>query len=210
VLYLTGDTLAAGTGTGSASFRSYPQAEKIATPAHLLCPENLASDALGGAGLRFLTKPVATRTIVAGNPFAYLRLESDLPGGQVGVHLFDIAPDFACGAGFATGARAIATGAADLRFYNGNLIGVDFPVNRPVNIRIDITNLAEVLEPGHRLGLAVSYGDYLEHVSQPFFPRITMRFDAGAQSSQLVVPLIKGGFGGAAPTLAYPPRPFLP
>jgi putative CocE/NonD family hydrolase len=204
-------SLSGAPGGGSASFRSYPQAEKIAQPALLFCPANLLSDELGPGGVPYQSDPVQEPTLVAGNPFAYLRIESDLPGGQLSVHLFDLGPNVKCNDdGTVSDVRAIATGAADLRFYHGNYVATDFPVGVPTNVRVDITNLAEVLEPGHRLGAAVSYGDVLERASQPFYPNITLSAEGGLEASQLVVPVVEGNLGGGGTRIAYPPRPFLP
>jgi putative CocE/NonD family hydrolase len=204
-------SLSGAPGGGSASFRSYPQAEKIAQPALLLCRANLVSDEAGPGGVAYLSDPVQQQTLIAGNPFAYLRVESDLPGGQLSVHLFDVGPDFRCNDdGTVSDARAIATGAADLRFCHGNYVASDFPVNTPTNVRVDITGVAEVLESGHRLGLVVSYGDVLERASQPFYPQIALHADGGLQASQLVVPVVEGSLGGGAPRISYPPRPFIP
>lgn len=150
---------------------------------------------------------MSERVLVAGNPFAFLRITSDQPGGLVGLHLFDIGPEFRCRDGFASDARRLSTGVADLRFHAGNLRGRDFPVGSATDVRVDLTNLAAVLEPGHRLGLSVSHGDYLERAGQPYAPNITVH----AEASHVVVPVAGGsGFGGAPPTLDYPPRPFLP
>jgi len=212
VLYLSDGKLAPqpGSAAGSESFRSYPQAEKLAVPELYACPQNLVSDQLGPGGITYVTAPVAQPTLVAGNAFAYLSLESDLPGGQAGAFLYDIGPNFSCNSdGTVTDVRALATGAADLRFYHGNYLGTPFPTGQPTRVRIDLTNLAEVLQPGHRLGLSVSYGDYLERIN-PYTPELTVHADGGLQASQLIVPVVSGGFGGKAPKISYPPRPFVP
>jgi putative CocE/NonD family hydrolase len=211
VLYLASGALASESGGDSATFRSYPQWEKLATPEHLLCPSNLLSDALGPGGVRYVTEPATEPTVIAGNPHAYLKLTSDMPGGLVGVHLFDLAPGFRCDSDvFAEGARKLATGVADLRFHKGSYAAADFPVGAPTHVRIDITNLAEVIEPGHRLAVAVSWGDPLERNGQPRFARLTVHADGGAEASHLVVPVVGGSLGGSAPTVTYPPRPFVP
>lgn len=193
----------------SASFRAVPQVEKLAQPEQLMCEASLAG-AIDTPGLQFLSEPVPTATTIAGNPVAHLRLSSDLPGGLVAVHLFDVGPEFSCASGVAKDITKIATGAADLRFHSGNFVGRDFPAGEPTAVRIDITNPAHVLAPGHRLGLAVSSGDPLERTAQPWYPTITVHADGGREASHLVLPTDRAGFGGRGPTLDYPPRPFLP
>lgn len=211
VLYLSEGRLSPAAGGASGTFRSYPQWEKLATPEHLLCEPNLQSDVFGRGNLTFISDAVSEPLLLAGNPMAYLRLTSDQPGGLVAVHLFDLAPDFSCDAGgFATGARKLGYGAADLRFHRGNMLGENFPVGEPTPVRIDITSMAERLASGHRLGVAVSYGDWLERTGQPWLPNLTVHADGGAPASHLVLPVAEGTFGGASPTVDYPPRPFLP
>jgi len=102
------------------------------------------------------------------------------------------------------GARRIAFGAADLRFHAGNLIGSDFPVGEPTRVRVDLTNLAEVIEPGHRLAMLVSFGAPVNE-NRNFEPAITVM----EGPSHLVVPIVRGTLGGPLADLdAYPPRPF--
>lgn len=210
VLYLTGGTVSPRPGSRSGTFRSYPQWEKLATPEHLLCDANLQSDVLGPGNLTFISEPLTQPVLIAGNPMAHLRLSSDQPGGLAAVHLYDLAPDFTCSAGFASGARKLGYGAADLRFHKGNMLGESFPVGEATPVRIDVTSMAERLAPGHRLGVAVSYGDWLERTGQPWLPQLTVHADGAAEATHLVLPLVKGSLGGAAPRLAYAPRPFLP
>jgi predicted acyl esterase len=148
--------------------------------------------------------------LIAGNPVAFLRITSDRPGGQVDVHLFDVPPNLRCGGngggGSGNGAKRWGAGVADLRFHRGNFMGKDFPTNVPVDVRVDITDFAEILDTGHRLGITVSYGDEIDRTSQPWAPTISVAGDA----SHLVLPIVNGTFGGSPPTLAYPPRPFTP
>ncbi len=200
VLYLNRRGVSPSRASGSASFRAIPSSS-------LLCAEQALPDAAQKHRL-YVSKPMRQSTLVAGNPFAYLRLSSDLPGGLVSMFVFDLAPGFRCEGGANDGgdARLLTLGTADLRFHAGNLGGRSFPTGKPTMVRIDLPSIAEVLERGHRLGVAIAGPDPFDRVSQPFTPTITVHGDA----SHIVVPVAEGSMGGAKPSAAYPPRPFVP
>jgi uncharacterized protein len=190
---------------GGTSFRSVPAPERATRQMATLCPSPV--DAVDGpTSLVYATPPVTERTVIAGNPMAYLDLGADQTGGGFQVMLFDVGPDFACDAtGRApTGVRELTIGGADLRFHRGNFDPQPFTGG---HVRVDIANLATVLEPGHRLALTVSSGDPVEYLEAGHAPRITVRSGPRADASQLVVPVLEGGFGGRRPTVEFPPRP---
>lgn len=205
VLYLAQGTASPAAGEESSSFQSV---QSFGTT-EILCgndllPASPVPDAVPtNQGLVYLTEPAAVDTFVAGNPIAYLQVESDLPGGLVAIDLFDVPAD--CGDSVFLG-----RGVADLRFHDGVFTGHDFPVGEPTPVRFDITDFAEWLPAGHRLGVVVSYGDPLDRTGPPYPSLITIHGDGTAASSHVVLPVLAGGFGGAPPTLAYPPRPFVP
>jgi hypothetical protein len=89
--------------------------------------------------------------------------------------------------------------------------GKDFPTAGAQHVRVDLANVAEVVPAGHRLAVVVSHGNprYLTGTG-PWTPLVGVVADGGALASHVVLPVVNGTFGGAAPTLAYPPRPFLP
>ena len=189
------------------TFRAYPQAERVTLPRAFLCPAWL--DPVEGPGsLVYMTRPVTKRTVIAGNPMAYLDLTADQAGGGLQVTLHDVAPDFTCGNDPArrspAGARKLTVGGADLRFHHG---GYDARPFGGGHVRVDIANLATVLEPGDRLAITVSYGDPIEFAEVGHAPRITVHSGPRADSSQLVVPVLEGGFGGREPKTRFPPRP---
>ncbi|MGH2829413.1 MAG: CocE/NonD family hydrolase [Actinomycetota bacterium] len=217
VLYLNGPALSPAPGTTQRSFLSAPNpanayvtGRSFGLPVVLwesLCPP------VGGApvdtGLVFLSAPLQQESIIAGNPFAYLRLTSDVPGGIIAANFFYVSPDFSCDPdGQPSGTiRMPGYGAADLRFHAGSLSGSDFPVGTPTNVRMEIADFARELDPGMRIGLFLHYGEVpFEYAGQPYFPQLSV--DAAA--SHIVVPFVTGTLGGAAPGIAYPPRPFLP
>jgi predicted acyl esterase len=166
-----------------------------------LCPA--ASDL--GISRVFRTPPLAAPARIAGNPFVDFTLMSDRPAGLVSAELYDLAPTFTCTAGRAIGARWMASGAADLSFFNSPFRSRAFPVGRATEVRVDLSDITYALPPGHRLALVVSHGEVTERVPATTFPRITI-----GSTSQLVVPVADGTVGGAHPAKAYPPRPFTP
>lgn len=183
------------------AFRSVPDLSRASNKAALLCPGT--ADALTGAqSLVYATAPATQRTVVAGNPMAYLDLAADQSGGGFQVLLYDLPPGFDCAD--PSGARPLTIGGADLRFHRGGFTPRPFSAG---HVRVDLASVAEVIEPGHRLAMAVGYGDTDEHAEIGHFPLITLRSGPSAASSQLVVPVVEGGFGGSSPAVTFPPRP---
>lgn len=162
--------------------------------------------------LVFYSAPMQEEALVAGNPFAYLRLSSDMPGGMVAVHLVDLAPDFHCdAAGLPSGVTVLGSGVADLRFHQGNYVGADFPIGSEEMVRVDLFDFAQRVAPGHRLAAIVSFGELgFESTGQPYFPRVTVHGARDGLASQVVLPVVKGTLGGSRPASVYPPRPFSP
>ncbi len=202
VLYLADGAASPQPATGSASFRSSttPYGTYASFPDAVVCPSP-GEDAIGPTGFLFTTTPASSDMLLAGNPMAYLKLASDQPGGLVAVHVYDVGSTDCDNLDL----RRLGAGVADLRFHEGNFQGRNFPVAEQTHVRIDITNFAEIIPAGHRLGILVSRGDPIDRAGQPFFP--TIRLDA---SSHIILPIVNGTFGGSAPTLDYPPRPFVP
>ena len=103
-------------------------------------------------------------------------------------------------------------GGADLRFHKGGYTAKDFPflpLEPPTPIRIDLPTVAAVIPEGGRLLVKLSGGG--EEGQGGFIaalPLLTIHGGTGEQASHLVLPLIGGSFGGDAPTVAYPERPF--
>lgn len=162
--------------------------------------------------LVYTTDPVKERTLLAGNPFAWLNLESSTPAGIFELQLYDVGPDFSCDDQPQLGGdvRPLTEGYADLRYHaSEDYKARDFPVLTPTRMRVDIASLAEVLEPGHRLAVVMSRGLW-KGTTPETTPLMTLHGDGGPDSSHLVLPVVTGGFGGAPPTLDYPPKPFLP
>lgn len=210
VLYLADGAASAAPTTKGVSFESRPS-----DPASHLCPAPTPS--VNTAGLVFLTAPVSERTVIAGNPVAWLPMTSDLDGGLVGVHFYKLGREFSCGVNGATGATLItpgtASGAANLRFHEGGYVPKAFPVGVRVGVRVDLANMAQVFEAGERLAVVVSHGSdgsAFSHTGGPYFPRIWLARGAEAEAPSIIVPVVEGTFEGAPPTFEYGVRPFLP
>jgi X-Pro dipeptidyl-peptidase len=221
VLYLGGgQALEARPKPGSATYRSVQLPRTTTgTPADVAGADGWPlCVAPTGTSLAHLSPVLHEPVLIAGNPFAYLRLSADQPGGIVSVGLYDLAPE-GCG-----GAKLLAEGAADLRFHDGRFRGRDFPTDGPQRVRVDLTNLADVVEAGHRIAVVVSGGELVEPAEPALAPadRRSSRWAAGytptvtlhggnrATASHVVLPVIGPGLGGAKATLRYPPRPFVP
>ncbi len=164
--------------------------------------------------LVYVSDSAEERTVIAGNAFAWLDVESSAPGGMFELQLYKLGPEFDCNdLSSREPAREdiwpLTEGAIDLRYDKGNYKAHEVTPLEPRHVRVDLANLAEVLERGDRLAVVVSHG-FWRGTTPELFPLITLHGGGGPNSSHLVLPIISGGFGGAAPTLDYSPKPFLP
>lgn len=209
VLYMGAAELSPTPGEGPAVFRAAPEdighlpGEDESPPP--LCPP--PADALARSAM-YVSRASSTDVLIAGNPFAALRIQSDLPAGHVAVTLVDLYPDFACSNGQPENFRVFAEGAADLRFHRGSFQGSDFPVNTPVTVRVDLPSVAHRLLAEHRLAVVISHGRYVEYASTPVYPEVTLETGPGFRGSQIVLPVMSGSSLGLRPEVTYPPRPF--
>ena len=209
VLYMGGGELSPTPDGSPATFRAAPQdighlpGEDESPPP--LCPS--PTDGLARSAM-YVSRTPRDDVQIAGNPFAALRILSDLPRGHVAVTLVDLYPDFACSNGQPENFRVFAEGAADLRFHRGSFQGSDFPVNTPVTVRVDLPSVAHNLRAGHRLVVVISHGRYVEYAGSPVYPQITLEAGPGFRGSQIVLPVMGGTTLGHRPRVPYPPRPF--
>lgn len=219
VLYFAGTGLSAAPGRAATSFRSVPPpldhnfglhelfataGAPLADDAGLkfgLCPSSAALPIS-----RLFSTAAATRTtLLAGNPVVDLSLVSDLPGGMIGADLYDVGPGFSCRGPLVKGARYIAAGSADLNFHASPYRSQPFPTGMPTEVRIDLNDVTYSLQKGHRLAVVLSHGEFFEHAGTALFPTLTV-----GPTSDIVVPVAEGTFGGQHPTKSYPHRPFTP
>jgi putative CocE/NonD family hydrolase len=213
VLYLTGEALTPAAQGGSTSFLAAPPPDAAwVEHAEQLEPDSsgvessLCQDPVGATlSRRYLTQPVSAGTLLAGNPFAYLHLMSDQPGGIVTATLYDLAPGFSCTGSHWDQARWISSGAADLSYHGSPFLAHPFPVGVPALVRMDLSDVTYTLAPGHRLALVLDHGSVVERGGSTTFPIVTVLGD-----SHLVIPVAEGTLGGMHPTTRYPQRPFTP
>jgi putative CocE/NonD family hydrolase len=214
VLYLSDGALRTAPASEAATFLSAlppPSGGEHPTHANPYTEPRWISPCPDPTRLVYLSDPVQERTLLAGNPFAWLTLSSTLAGGVVDVQLFDVAPDFDCAqlTEAPRTARPLTEGAADLAYHRStDYRAQPFPIGEPTSVRIDLANLAEVLEPGDRLGVVISHGVYRD--AHGYYPHITVHGSGSIESSQLVLPVVAGGFDAEAPTLTYPASPATP
>lgn len=222
VLYLGGGTLSAEAVAGELTTRPAPTQMNPSSyradgdtnntalrPWAAFCPDPVTA-AAGAGGLVYVSNPLEQETLLAGNPFAHLELSSDQPGGTVRVQVAEIiGGSTECdAAGQPSNVRVLTGGAADLRFHQGNFSARDFPTKE--HVRVDLWDFADTIPAGSRLAVVIVGAEPVdEWTGQPYQPELTVH--AGSlESSQIVLPVVSGTTGGGAPTVDYPPRPFLP
>lgn len=163
------------------------------------CRQDVLPDQLPDTGTAYVSEPFTTDSLLAGNPFAYLELSSDLPGGIVEVTLVRWPKDASC-TDLPDVPDIVARGAADLRYHHGGYEPRPFEVDTPIAVRVDLFNNAVRFDPGDRLVVSVSgpekVGDYGSTVH--------------AGLSHVVVPFVSGGLGGEPSGIDYPPSPRAP
>lgn len=200
-IYLAGGALSIepGAGAGFRATRSPAFAGQRTGNPDLCGGDPTASGDGDPRWATYVSEPLAEDVVLAGNPWAHLELASDQPGGVVSLDLYALAPDGAC-------VEPLSEAAVDLRFHEGNMQGRAFPVGTPTPVRADLYSAAARVPAGHRLVAVLSGGGYDYKQGQPTYaPQIDVE-----GTSHLVLPLVEGTLGGHAPTLDYPPRPFLP
>lgn len=192
-LFLASGTLATSPGAEPVAFHSVPPPHETSFPSWAV--------GLGIGGGQSLCTPqvgatyfldVTSDVVLAGNPYANVRISSDMTGGLVSATLYDVAPDFQCGVTPSIAVTSLASGGADLEYYISRYEPLAFPIDTPIELRIDLTDVTAVLEAGHRLALVISHGEYGAEFSQPGrYPNITVY-----PESQVVLPVTRGSFGG--------------
>ncbi|MCA1709089.1 MAG: CocE/NonD family hydrolase, partial [Actinobacteria bacterium] len=104
--------------------------------------------------LVYMSEPVKEPTVIAGNAFAWLNIQSSAPGGLFELQLYDVGPDFSCDGPPQPGGdlRPLTEGAIDLQYHHSEDYRAKlFPVLAPEHVRVDLASLSERLAPGHRL-----------------------------------------------------------
>lgn len=199
-LYLDGDQLTTTAGDADRRFRA-ASSHGSEDPWWGRCRHEILPAALPDTEVAYVSKPFTTDSLLAGNPFVYLELSSDLPGGTVEVALLRWEEDASCDE-FAT-SPLVARGGADLHHHQGDYTTQPFPTHTPTPVRVDLFNTATRFAPGDRLIVVVPGPIYS---ASPYGPEITVH----AGVSHAVVPFVFGGLGGDGPDIVYPPNPAAP
>ncbi len=105
--------------------------------------------------LSYTTAPVAEDWLIAGNPDLNLTVTSDQSSGSISVSLFIV--EGSSGDGCHDGQwTPFSWGGANIRFAHGTLQGRDFPVGTPTAVHVTLSDFAEVIPKGARLGLSIA------------------------------------------------------
>lgn len=193
VLYLDGTSLSPAPGSGSRTLLT-------TTGAGL-------EDPCLGAGIVAYSVRATEPTLVQGSPMLFLQLESTSPRGQF-YAMFAVSDgpvgELGCGAEYARHGG----GAVDLRYHAGGYAPAAFPVGEAQHVRVDLGSVGLRLEPGQWLSVILQNAELSPTAEGGAL--VDVVGDGSPLSSHLVLPLAEGSFGGAAPTVAYPQRPFSP
>jgi putative CocE/NonD family hydrolase len=145
--------------------------------------------------LTFETEPLSEALEILGKPVADLLVSVDRPFGHVAVRLIDVAPD---GEG-----RLISRGLLNLSFREGFSRPSPVPVGEPIRARIELRVTSAVIQPGHRLRLAVAGADF--PLAWPPPGAVTLSVHHGNQS-KLVLPTVERMGPGPVPVEEAPTR----
>lgn len=205
-LHLDGDRLTDAPGDSDRRFRvagspgndhASASAQDVPVPAGAWawCRQDAVSPADADTAVAYISEPLATERLLAGNPHAELTLTADQPGGVVQVSLLRWPAGTSC-AELADVGELVANGAADLRYHLDRYTAQPFPLDTPTPVRVDLFNTAVRFAPGDRLIAVVSgpEGVGLYGSTSPYAPEVTVHADA----SRVVLPFVPGGVG--APT----------
>lgn len=145
--------------------------------------------------------------LLHGSPVLLLTLESTTPRGLLYADL--VVSDGALdGPGCPDGFALHGGGAVDLRFHQGGYAPIDFPVAQPTRVRVDLGSVGLSLQPGQVLSIVLRGGQ--EAPTAEGLALLSVLADGSPASSQLLLPVAEGTFGGLPPAVTYPQRPFAP
>ena len=105
--------------------------------------------------LSYTTEPAKADWLIAGNPDLNLTITSSETSGSLAVslHIVQGSSGDGCHDGQWT---PFSWGGANIRFAHGGLQGRDFPVGTPTPMHITLSDFAEVIPKGARLGLSIA------------------------------------------------------
>ena len=160
-------------------------------PKAFLCDQ--ADPVFGAARLVYSTAPATEPWLLAGIPYLDLNITSDQPGGILNAFLLDEQTDGCTppGEGGEGNPRAalVSFGAADLLHVTDLYGQHPFPTGTPTHIRLELTDIAQVVQPGHRLVLVIGAGNPVDHTSR-YAPTITVHAGTDAGPTRLILSVV--------------------
>ncbi|MBI2078217.1 MAG: CocE/NonD family hydrolase [Euryarchaeota archaeon] len=196
---LTASGLAENAPGAKRSYRAVPIPEGTSAPVlgeggwqwpkSFLCDE--AAAAAQPARLVYRTQAADKAWLLAGIPTLNLTVASDEPGGVVNAFvLLEDARARSCSDPNAPGPALISFGAADLQFRRDIYTATPFPVGTPTPIQIELTDIAQVIQPGQRVVLVVGAGNPADHQSR-YAPSITVHEGTPEAPTWLTLPVVE-------------------
>jgi putative CocE/NonD family hydrolase len=158
-------------------------------------PKNFLCDDAEGAAepvrLVFPMDAMGDPWLLAGIPTLDLTITSDEPGGIVNAFLIlEDAGEEACDETDAEGPALISFGAADLLFVDDIYTEKPFPTGTPRHIQIELTDIAQVVQPGQRLVLVIGAGNAADHQTR-YAPVITIHEGTPESPTFLTLPIME-------------------
>ena len=136
--------------------------------------------------VRYVSAPLTSDVLLAGNATVDLTLTSTLPEGNLAVHVYDVDASGACNAVHVDVARALTT----LRHAASPGSGRDFPLLQPTAVSVRSLPFAARIPAGHRIAVLVGAdaGDIQPDVRKP---RIEITTGLGVKGS-VTLPVVEG------------------
>lgn len=160
-------------------------------PKNFLCDEAAAE--AEPTRLTYRTETADEPWLLAGIPTLNLTLTSDQPGGVVNAFLLlEDADANSCNDPNAPGSALISFGAADLLFLGDIYAATPFPVGEPTHFQIELTDIAQVVQPGQRVVLVLGAGNPVDHQTR-YAPSITIHEGTPEMPTWLTLPIVEPG-----------------
>ncbi|HLE47026.1 MAG TPA: CocE/NonD family hydrolase [Candidatus Thermoplasmatota archaeon] len=180
------------------SYRSLPVPEGTSAPVlgeggwqwpkTFLCDE--AAAATAPIRLVYRTETADKAWLLAGIPTLNLTITSDQEGGVLNAFLLlEDAAARPCTNPSAPGPALISFGAADLLFLRDIYTPTPFPTGKPTQLHIELTDIAQVVQPGQRVVLVVGAGNPADHQTR-YSPSITILAGTPEMPTWLALPII--------------------
>ncbi len=154
--------------------------------------------------LTFTTEPLEEAVQIAGHAVLNLQISSDREDGMVIVYLEDVDPDGRSRYLTEGGLRLIHRKTVDNPYYDtgkpyhsfNRADAAPMPPGEFVEVQIQLWPIAALIQPGHRLRLAIAGADAAVFDQLPPEGEINLAVRSGGDAgSSLVLPVVEGGLG---------------